>query len=225
MKQVADGVWQLRGFPPNAINVYLVEDVVIDAASRRAGRRILRQLEGHPVSAHALTHAHPDHQGSSDELCGKLGIPYWVGEKDVPYAEEPARIAETQDSNPSTWFGMRYFVGPGRNVDRALREGDEVAGFRVLDVPGHSPGHVAYWREPDGVLILGDVINNMNVSTGVPGLHEPPRFYTPDPVENRRSARRLAGLEPKLMLFGHGRPLRDTRKFVDFVSGLSDAPE
>ncbi len=31
-----------------------------------------------------------------------------------------------------------------RRVDRALAEGDEVAGFRVLDTPGHAPGHVAY---------------------------------------------------------------------------------
>ena len=44
--------------------------------------------------------------------------------------------------------------------------------------------------------------------------------FTVDPVENRRSARKLAPLEPKLVLFGHGRPLRDTRKFVDFVATL-----
>lgn len=220
MKQVADGVWQLRGIPPNAINIYLVEDVLIDAGTRHAAKRIFRQLKGHALTAHALTHAHPDHQGSSDEVCGKLGIPFWVGEKDVPYAEEPARLRETQSGHPYTQFGMRYFVGPGRNVDRVLREGDEVAGFSVLDVPGHSPGHVAFWRDRDGVLILGDVINDMDILTGVPGLHEPPLFVAADPEENRRSARRLAALEPKLMLFGHGRPLRDTRKFTDFVAGL-----
>ena len=107
-------------------------------------------------------------------------------------------------------------------VDRVLHEGDEAAGFTVLEVPGHSPGHVAFWRERDGVLILGDVINNLNILTGVPGLHEPPLFVAADPAENRRSARRLAGLEPRVMLFGHGAPLRDTQKFVDFVAGLPD---
>ena len=220
MKQVADGVWHLRGVPPNAINVYLAEDVLIDAGSRHAARRIFRQLKNHTVSAHALTHAHPDHQGSSDEVCGKLGISFWVGEKDVPYAEEPSRLAEIQAGHTFTNMGMRYFRGPGRNVDRALHEGDKVAGFTVLDVPGHSPGHIAFWRERDGVLILGDVINNMDIVTGKPGLHEPPLFVAFDAEENRRSARRLASLEPKLMLFGHGRPLRDTRKFSDFVAGL-----
>lgn len=220
MKQLAEGVWQLRGFPPDAINVYLVEDVLIDAATRRAGRRILKQLEGREVNAHALTHAHPDHQGASDEVCGKLGIPYWVGERDVPFAEDPRLIAESQPPHPLNRLAMRYWTGPGRNVDRVLREGDEVAGFRVIDVPGHSPGHVAYWRESDGVLILGDVLNGINVLTGLRGLHQPPDFFTADPVENRRSARKLAPLEPRLMLFGHGPPLSDTRKFVDFVNGL-----
>ncbi len=220
MKQVADGVWQLRGVPPNAINVYLAEDVLIDAGTRHAARRVLRQLKGHTVTAHALTHAHPDHQGSSDEVCGKLGIPFWVGERDVPFAEQPTKLAEIQSGHPFTKVGMRYVLGPGRNVDRVLHEGDEVAGFEVLDVPGHSRGHVAFWRDRDGVLILGDVINNMNILTGVPGLHEPPHFVAADPAENRRSARRLAALEPRVMLFGHGRPLRDTRKFSDFVAGL-----
>ena len=220
MKQVADGVWQLRGFPPDAINIYLVGDVLIDAGTRHAARRIFRQLKGRAVAAHALTHAHPDHLGSSDEVCGKLGIPYWVGEKDVPFAERPTLIGEAQPRHPFTRFGMRFFPGPGRNVDRPLREGDEVAGFTVLDVPGHSQGHVAFWRERDRVLILGDVINNMNIVTGVPGLHEPPWFVAADPEENRRSARQLAALEPRVMLFGHGRPLRDTKKFVDFIAEL-----
>jgi hydroxyacylglutathione hydrolase len=220
VRQLADGVWQLRGFPPDAFNVYLVGDVLVDAGTRHAGSRILKQLEGRALSALALTHAHADHQGAADEVCGKLRIPYWVGERDVPFAEEPARIAETLPPHPLSRLGLRFWAGPGRKVDRALREGDDVAGFQVLDVPGHSPGHVAYWRESDGVLILGDVLNSINVMTGIRGLHEPPPFFTADPEENRRSARRLAQLEPKLALFGHGPPLRDTRRLVDFVNGL-----
>src|SRR4029450_5387244 len=97
MKQLAPGVWQLRGPPPNAINVYLVEDVLIDAATRRAPRRILKQIEGHTVSAHALTHAHPDHQGASNALCERLGIPYWVGATDVPLAEDLDNMRASQE--------------------------------------------------------------------------------------------------------------------------------
>ena len=126
----------------------------------------------------------------------------------------------SQTPHPLNRLIMRYWVGPARKVDRPLREGDEVAGFKVLDVPGHSPGHIAYWRESDRVLILGDVLNNMDVVTGRPGLRDPKPYFTHDPAQNRDSARGVGQLEPKLVLFGHGAPLTDTRKFVDFVATL-----
>ena len=50
---------------------------------------------------------------------------------------------------------------PGHPVARRLREGDEVARLRVLDAPGHSPGHIALWRESDRTLISGDVFFNL----------------------------------------------------------------
>jgi glyoxylase-like metal-dependent hydrolase (beta-lactamase superfamily II) len=222
MKQLADGVWQLSGFPPNAINVYLIEDVLIDAATRHATRRIVRQLSGHKLSAHALTHAHPDHQGASHAICEHYGVPFWVGEKDVDAAENPELIRQRQPDNLTARLFVKTMTGPGHRVDRRLQAGDVVAGFRVIDVPGHSAGHVAYWREPDGVLILGDVLNNMDVITAIPGLTVPKPYLTSDPAENRRSAKKLGQLEPRLVLFGHGAPLRDTRRFVDYVSGLPD---
>jgi glyoxylase-like metal-dependent hydrolase (beta-lactamase superfamily II) len=216
VKELADGVWQLSGFPPNAINVYVIGDVLIDAATRRGGRRILRQLEGRAVTVHALTHAHPDHQGASREVCQALGIPFWVPEDDADAAEDPSLIKERQPDHPLARFFYRTMVGPGHKVDRTLRDGDEVAGFRVLDTPGHSAGHVSFWRESDGVLILGDVLNNMDVLTGIPGLREPKPYLTPDPEQNRRSIRRLGELQPSLVLFGHGAPLRNSRKFAEF---------
>jgi hydroxyacylglutathione hydrolase len=220
MRRLAPDVWKLRGFPPNAINVYLVGDVLIDAATRYAGRRILRQVRDRTVRAHALTHAHGDHQGASHAVCERLGIPYWVPERDADAAERPELIRERQPDHPIAQFYARTLTGPGHPVDRKLREGDEVGGFTVLEVPGHSAGHVAYWRESDRVLILGDVIFNMDVITGMPGLREPKSYLTPDPAENRRSAKRLGALEPRLVLFGHGAPLRDTRKFVEFIERL-----
>ncbi len=222
MKQLADSVWQLSGFPPNAINVYLIDDVLIDAATRRGGKRIIRELKGHKLAAHALTHAHPDHQGSSHEICEHYGVPYWVGAGDDDAAENPELIGQRQPDHFLSQFFVKTMTGPAHRVDRVLREGDDVASFKVIAVPGHSAGHVAFWRESDGVLILGDVLNNMDVITAIPGLHEPKSFLTPDPAENRRSARKLTPLEPKLVLFGHGAPLRDTAKFVDFVAKLPD---
>jgi glyoxylase-like metal-dependent hydrolase (beta-lactamase superfamily II) len=222
MRELAPGLFHLRGFPPNGINVYLLGDVLVDAATRRAGRRILKQLQGRPVAAHALTHAHPDHQGASHEVCTTLGIPFWVGERDAEAAEDPRIIAERQPDVRINRLANRFWTGPGHPVDRRLREGDEVAGFTVLDVPGHSEGHVAFWRESDRVLVLGDVLNNMDVMTGRPGLREPKWFFTPDPARNRGSIRKLAALEPALACFGHGAPLRDPGALAAFAASLPD---
>src|SRR6202022_2070252 len=108
----AADVYMLRGFPPNAINVYVLGDVLIDAATKLAERRIMRQIAGHPLSAHALTHAHPDHQGSSHAICEGLGIPLWCGAGDVHAMETPGGVA---NSNPPSWktFVQRhYWTGP-----------------------------------------------------------------------------------------------------------------
>ena len=222
MKQLADGVWLLRGFPPNAINVYLVEDVLIDAATRQGERRILREISERRVSAHALTHAHPDHQGASHALCERLGIPLWCGRGDVPAMETPGGISNSQAPGWINRLQSRFWTGPPHPVARALGEGDVVAGFTVLETPGHSRGHVAYWRESDRVLILGDVLNGMNLLTGKAGLQEPPAVFTPDPARNRVSARRLAALRPNLVCFGHGPPLRDAGALEDFVDRMPD---
>jgi hydroxyacylglutathione hydrolase len=217
VKQLADDLYLLRGFPPDAINVYLIGDVIVDAATRHAGGRIMREVRGHMVAAHALTHAHPDHQGASKELCERLGVSLWCGSADA-HAMETGTFE--QPRHPINRLIEWAWAGPAHPVSRRLEEGDEVAGFRVLHVPGHSPGHVAYWRVSDRALVLGDVLNNMNVSTGRRGLREPKRIFTPDPARNRESARRLAALEPELVCFGHGPPLRDPRRFVEFVSSL-----
>jgi hydroxyacylglutathione hydrolase len=222
MRELAKDVFMLRGWPPNGINVYLVEDVLIDAATRQGERRIMREIARREVNAHALTHAHPDHQGSSHAICERLAIPLWCGQGDVPAMETPGGVFNSQ---APTWLNRlqrRFWTGPPHPVARALREGDEVAGFTILESPGHSPGQVAYWRESDRVLILGDVLNNMNVLTGIPGLHEPPAVFTPDPARNRQSARRLGELRPALTCFGHGAPLRDPGRLADFVARMPD---
>ncbi|MHC5544056.1 MBL fold metallo-hydrolase, partial [Singulisphaera rosea] len=93
-------------------------------------------------------------------------------------------------------------------------------GFQVLETPGHTSGHIAFWRPTDRVLILGDVLANTIPCTNIPSLREPPRIFTPDPLLNRQSARSLARLEPTLICFGHGPPLRDTDEFLKFVNSL-----
>jgi hydroxyacylglutathione hydrolase len=220
MAELAPGVHLLTGFPKYGINWYLVGDVLIDAGGRPDEKRILKQLSGHSVTAHALTHAHPDHQGSSHAVCEALSIPFWVPERDADAAERPELINQRQPDNWLAHLMMRLFAGPGHKVDRVLREGDEVAGFQVLDVPGHSAGHVAFWRESDRVLIAGDVVNTMHPFTMIRGVREPLDAFTPDKRQNRESIKRIAALEPSLLLVGHGPPVRDPGKLAALAARL-----
>jgi glyoxylase-like metal-dependent hydrolase (beta-lactamase superfamily II) len=136
MREVADGVSQLKGFPKNAINAYLADGVLFDAATRQGERRVLRQLRGQVVTEHALTHAHADHQGASHRVCSELGIPLAVGESDVPAMEGgPEYLSSLQHPGPINRLQKRFWTGPAHPVDRVLREGDEVGGFTVLDTP------------------------------------------------------------------------------------------
>jgi glyoxylase-like metal-dependent hydrolase (beta-lactamase superfamily II) len=194
--------------------------VLIDAGGKGDRKRILKQLAGHHVTAHALTHAHPDHQGSSHAVCTELGLPFWVPERDVAAAEDPEQIKARQPDHWLPRLMQLMFAGPGHPVDRTLHEGDEVGDFQVLDTPGHSAGHVSFWRESDRVLIAGDVVNTMNPFTMVRGLREPLEVFTPDVAENRRSIKRIAALEPALLLVGHGPPVRDPRKLAELAARL-----
>jgi hydroxyacylglutathione hydrolase len=219
MRRVAEDVFQIALSPRDGVNAYLLGEVVVDAGTKGAGRRLVRALHGHAVGAHALTHAHPDHAGGSKRVVDAFEVPVWVGERDRADVESGRPLIADSWAKPAMSRLARYKPVP---VARGLREGDVVGPeFVVLETPGHSPGHVSYWRASDRTLVCGDVLFNMNLVTTARGLREPPAMLTPDPARNRDSARRLAALEPELVLFGHGPPLRDPAILKEFVDALS----
>lgn len=207
MKQLAPDVWQLRGFR-NAINVYMIGDVLIDAATRMARRRVLGQIEGRPLSLLALTHVHPDHQGVAKVVCEARGVPLACHAADVDAMEGRVPVQQAGGGNPINKLITKLWEGPPHEVGRVLTEGDDVAGFRVIHAPGHAPGEVIFFRDSDRVAICGDVINNVDFLTGRVRVGEPPGIFTLDPAENRRSIRKLAALEPSLVCPGHGPPVQ-----------------
>ncbi len=220
MKQVARGVERLGQFPRPIFNVYLAGDVLFDAASTWDRRRVMKQLEARPLSLVALTHVHPDHQGLADPICRERGIPLACHADDVDFMEGRRDIQEGMEMNPVLVRIQKSWTGPPHPVDRVLREGDEVGEFRVIHAPGHAPGHVIYFRDSDRTAICGDIIRNMSFLTSLTGLREPPEIFTYDPAENRRSIRKLAELDPSLILPGHGPEVTDMASFERFVDDL-----
>jgi glyoxylase-like metal-dependent hydrolase (beta-lactamase superfamily II) len=214
MQMLANGLWQLSGFPRDWFNVYLVGDVLIDAGTRWAKRRILRQLRGRSVELVALTHCHPDHQGAAKAVCEHFGVPLACHEADVPAMEGRVPM---QPNNSMIRMSTRLWAGPSYSVGRILRDGDEVGGFRVVHAPGHTSGHVIFFRQSDRIAIAGDVLFNVSFVTGRAGLRVPPAAFCTDASQNRSSIRSLADLKPNMVCFGHGPPLSDPLLLEHFV--------
>ncbi|HEU4737335.1 MAG TPA: MBL fold metallo-hydrolase [Solirubrobacterales bacterium] len=220
MKPLAPGVWRLKQFPAPSVNVYLAEDVLIDAGTRWDRGRIFAEIEGRELSLLALTHVHPDHQGVAKDVCEARDIPLACHADDVEAMDGRRPVQEAAPGNPFNRIIKKIWQGPPYEVGRVLSEGDEVAGFRVIHAPGHARGEVIYFRDSDRVAICGDVIRNMSYATGLPGVKEPPDIFTYDPPENRRSIRKLAELNPSLILPGHGPAVTDIAAFERFVAAL-----
>jgi glyoxylase-like metal-dependent hydrolase (beta-lactamase superfamily II) len=201
MNQVAEDVWQLPLAPRASINAYLIGDVLVDAGTPPNGKKLARTLADRGIAAHTITHAHGDHVGGSRAVVDGLGVPFFAPAGDAAAIEAGRQVPADNPLKPVFGAMGRFAPVP---IARRLQEGDEVAGFAVLDAPGHSPGHIAFWRERDRVLICGDVWFNMLLPRLTPGLREPFSFATPDPARNRASMRRLADLEPEIACFGHG---------------------
>jgi len=217
-QMIAHHVWRLNNrFPANLFNVYLIEDVLIDAASRWDASIMLKQLANIPLSQVTLTHCHPDHQGAVKQICTTRGIPLACPEADIASMEGRAPMVPRTAAIKIMQLG---FAGPAYSVQRSLHDGDEIAGFRIIHTPGHTPGHVIYFRESDRVAIVGDILRNNHPVTSKVGLYEPPAVFTLDPEENRRSIRKLVQLRPSIVCFGHGPVLYDMEQLDRFVARL-----
>jgi glyoxylase-like metal-dependent hydrolase (beta-lactamase superfamily II) len=206
MNQIAPDTFHIPLSPRDGVNAYLLGGVLVDTGLKSSAKKILGALKGHAVTAVALTHAHPDHGGSARRISEELGVPLWTGAADREAMETGVTAKKPTWDRPGLGK-VADLLGsfPGAPVARDLREGDQLsAGFTVIDTPGHSPGHVSFWRESDRVLVCGDVFLNMHLITTVPGLRQPPAAFTPDPDLNRQSERKLARLEPSIAGFGHG---------------------
>jgi hydroxyacylglutathione hydrolase len=80
---------------------------------------------------------------------------------------------------------------------------------------------VILFRDYDRVEICVDVIRSLSYASGLFSLEEPPDFANADSAENRRSIRKLAALDPSLILPGHGSAVTDMAAFQRFANGLS----
>lgn len=84
---------------------------------------------------------------------------------------------------------------------KPLTDGDEVFGLRVVGTPGHTAGHISVFDPATGTLVAGDALRNSG------GLAGSDPQYTADPLDAAASVKKLAALDVKVILPGHGDPL------------------
>ena len=173
--------------------------------------------------------AHPDHVGGLHPIQQATGAQVWAGKVEADVIESKAPIVAPKREDVGgllKWFvPPPTMIKPPTPVARILNDGDvlsEVLGGMVaLHTPGHAIDHFSFWQPERRILIVGDVLFNML------RLTLPFSFVTVDMAQNKQSAARLIALDPDLVCFGHGQPLRGadaTQKLVDFAArhGLSD---
>ncbi|GEP11017.1 MBL fold metallo-hydrolase [Methylobacterium gnaphalii] len=168
-----------------------------------------------------LTHGHFDHVGVLEDLAQEWDAPVYAHALERPYLDGSAAYP-TPD--PSVGGGLMARISPlypTNPVDVSARlhtlpeDGSvpHLDGWRWIHTPGHSTGHVSFWREADGSLVVGDAFvttaqeSAYAVATQAPELHGPPLYLTIDWPAAAESVRRLAALKPERAITGHGRPL------------------
>ncbi len=224
MEKVAEGVWLLRGDLRKSMNVYFLEDeggvVQFDAGSKamtEAVKAAAKRLGG--VTRLVLGHAHADHRGTAAAIAA-TGVPVLCHPGEVADAESDASIAPYMDLSklpvaPIRWIYptlLRRWDGGAVKIAGTVVEGDEVASFRVLYLPGHAPGLIGLWRESDRVAIVSDVVYFVD-SARLRPLPEgeasvPHPAWAWNHPTAKESLRKLAALEPRLVCAGHEGPRR-----------------
>jgi glyoxylase-like metal-dependent hydrolase (beta-lactamase superfamily II) len=213
---VADGVWVVRGgFPTKEMNVYLLRDgdgvMLFDAGIKAMTGAVAAagaSLGG--ITRVLLGHGHPDHRGVAPfldvpVLChadnradseGDGGYRYFDFSKLKPYAK------------PVFPYLLKMWDGGPVAIADTVAEGDEVAGFEVVLLPGHAPGLIGLWRAADRLALVSDCFYTLDPQTGRHGHPRVPHAaFNLDTEQARASIRKLAAMEPAAAWAGHAQPL------------------
>jgi steroid delta-isomerase-like uncharacterized protein len=222
-EQIAEGVWIVRGgLPRKAFNVYFVRDthsgtggdgvLMFDAGIKGMVNGLAAagaQLGG--ITRIVLGHGHVDHRGAAP---GLRGVPVYCHADNVADATGDGGLHYadlSQMSAPARWIYpslLRSWDGGPVEIAGTIAEGEDVAGFEAVLLPGHAPGQIGLWRASDRLALTTDCFYTANperFSEGPPIV--PHRAFNFDHEQAIASVRKLAALEPAAAWPGHANPL------------------
>lgn len=208
-------------------NMFLVQDaseqLLIDAGLGIVPlRESLAPLLDEPTPL-LLTHAHRDHVGAAHEFPDRQAHPWESQQLESPVRGALRRgqmapryvtlleqagypIPDCLLSQVPDGFDASRHVIPAAPATHFLQDGDVIAvgrrQFRVLVVPGHTPGSLALFEETTGLLFAGDLLYDGPLIDFLPES---------DPVKYRTSLARVLDLPVSTVCGGHGRAVSARR--------------
>ena len=215
------------------VNVCMIGDpqsptgwTLVDAGMPKSVNTIIKEAENRfgqnarPTGI-ILTHGHFDHVGAIIELVEHWDVPVYAHEWEIPYLTGEKSYP---DADPTVEGGLLAKISPyfpkepinlGQRVKPLPSDGSVplLKDWQWVHTPGHSPGHVSFFRESDGSLIAGDAFVTVKQESLFKVLVQdqeisgPPRYFTTDWKQAWHSVKKLRDLQPTVAITGHGLPM------------------
>jgi glyoxylase-like metal-dependent hydrolase (beta-lactamase superfamily II) len=206
---------------PNTVaNPYLLIDpdglTLIDAGLPGSHKKILRYMAllGYApadLKRILITHSDFDHVGGLAPLKKATGARVYASPVEAQAMAEghPSRPVRPRKTITRFLFGlMGGLFKPARiQVDELLTDGQilpMLGGLRVIETPGHTPGHISLYSASTGILFCGD-----SIVSGEAGLRGSSGANNWDQAKSDESVRRQAALGARILCCGHGSVVMD----------------